>query len=126
MNHKNHRLNNLTFKEKQISTLSSYFKQINFASLNKVSLFSYMTINFYTLSFPKMCEKIPGQNLKEFRYESPSKKSMFTPTKAALVNSGYKVGIFLEKMNELNTIKMRLKNTKLNKQQEKGEENEAL
>ena len=71
-----------------------------------------------------MSEEIPRQNFKEFRYNSPSKQSMLTPTKRALISSNYKVGPFLEKMNELNIIKERLKKTELNPKRNEGCEND--
>lgn len=81
--------------------------------------------NFQTEPHPYMPEEIPRQNFKEFRYNSPSKQSMLTPTKKALISSNYKVGPFLEKMNELNIIKQKLKNAELNQKRKEGSENDA-
>lgn len=75
--------------------------------------------------YPQMPEENPRQNFKEFRYNSPSKQSMLTPTKRALVNSNYKVGPFLEKMNELNIIKERLRKAEISQKQKEGTENDA-
>lgn len=74
----------------------------------------------------RMPEEIPRQNLREFRYNSPSKQSMLTPTKSAMMSSGYKVGAFLEKMNELNIIKQKLKNVDLKHKREEGAENDTF
>ncbi len=73
-----------------------------------------------------MSQEIPRQNMQGFRYNSPSKDCMLTPTKSALKSSNYKVGAFLEKMNELNIIKEKLKNTDLNQKKKEDLKNKPF
>lgn len=66
--------------------------------------------------------QFPGS--KDFHYNSPSKQSVETPIKNALRNSKYKVGAFLEKMNELNRMKQKIESMDLKKRAGEGRENE--
>lgn len=70
-------------------------------------------------------ERSPS-NSKDFRYSSPSKQSIETPVRNALRNSKYRVGVFLEKMNELNKMKQKIESMDLKKQAKDDGEKEDL
>lgn len=70
-----------------------------------------------------MPEENSRQTSKEFQYNSPTKQTIVTPIKAAFKSSKYKVGAFLEKIQELNRIKEKIKEVDLKAKKEDGKEN---
>lgn len=72
-----------------------------------------------------MSEEYSRQNKKEFKYSSPSRKTIDTPIKSAFKSSRYNVGVFLEKMNELNKMKEKIKEINIKSYKEEDVENES-
>jgi hypothetical protein len=70
-----------------------------------------------------MTEENSRQNNKQFYYESPSKQAMMTPIRSAFKSTNYNVGAFLEKIEELNRIKEKIKESGLKAKRPEGEEN---
>lgn len=72
-----------------------------------------------------MSEEYSRQTKKEFKYTSPSRKTIDTPIKSAFKSSRYNVGVFLEKMNELNKMNEKIKGINIKSCRENESENES-
>lgn len=70
-----------------------------------------------------MSEENSRQNQKRLYYESPSKQAVVTPIRNIFKSAKYNVRAFLEKMEELNKIKNKIKETDLKSKRIEGEEN---
>jgi len=58
-------------------------------------------------------------------YNSPSKDALATPIKSLFRRTNYDVGAFIEKFEELNRIKTRIKDVDLKRSTEEGKENKG-
>lgn len=100
------------------------FDNRNFILVLRSSFPGNLLQNFGYNDNPKMPEENSRQNRKKLYYESPSKQMVVTPIKNAFRSTNYNVGAFLEKIEELNRIKEKIKKTNLRPKIADGDENQ--